>query len=436
MLHHIATRGIAPSWEFPELKALRSALPWGATLEILLADSPPSEILTELDRLGWLELVLTMLGELSLERIMQALSAWECSEPALSLAALIEVGYAAAATGGMHRQWPLSGQHQAIRLWVRMHRQLPLRAVWHGLRLLQRLLEMPALLLLRDSKLLADPIPFPQWCKDIVIAVADALGSTAGRGPGTSSIPSTLLSLFGAGADPRRYAASRSSGANSVSSTLLSVLDALRPLVPSSANVGATGGIATNTTWITSDCAGILLMLSNVRRLDLTRLMRKPEFVRYGGVRAFSFLLAGVGMSLLKPWNLAEAVEPAVAIFAGMLLDPDYAGMRQFFSESDPGVMADFAAGDSWPEALDCAAAECSRAFAERVRGFRKASREAVLRKFIRIHGRILVEESRLLVVLDSSPWAVALHLSGMDDPIEGVEWLGRRRVDFVLEGL
>jgi hypothetical protein len=48
----------------------------------------------------------------------------------------------------------------------------------------------------------------------------------------------------------------------------------------------------------------------------------------------------------------------------------------------------------------------------------------------------VLVEDKRLLVVLDANPWAVALHISGADEALEGVEWLGRRPVEFVLEGL
>jgi predicted enzyme related to lactoylglutathione lyase len=39
-------------------------------------------------------------------------------------------------------------------------------------------------------------------------------------------------------------------------------------------------------------------------------------------------------------------------------------------------------------------------------------------------------------VVLDANPWAVALHVSGVDEALECVEWLGGRRVEFVLEGL
>ena len=91
---------------------------------------------------------------------------------------------------------------------------------------------------------------------------------------------------------------------------------------------------------------------------------------------------------------------------------------------------------DNWPEALDRAATELSRMFADRVRGFRQASRDAVVKQFLRVRGRVLLEETRVLVVLESTPWAVALHLSGMDEPLERVEWLGQRRVEFVLEGL
>jgi hypothetical protein len=177
-------------------------------------------------------------------------------------------------------------------------------------------------------------------------------------------------------------------------------------------------------------------MLSIVRRLDLWRFSRSPDFIRFGGPRALSFFLAGVGMTLLRHWELADPVDPAVGLFAGIFSEPDLAGMRQFFAEADVGAIAEFVQAETWTEALDRAATKLARSFAARVRGFRNASRDAVVKQFTRLRGRLLVEDDRLLVVLAPSPWAVALHLSGLDDPLDWVEWLGQRRVEFVLEGL
>lgn len=406
MLHHFATRGLARSWEFPEIKSLSTHSPFEAALELILADATHLfEIFAELARNGWLDLLLAFWDELALERIIQAIASSGRSDVALSIDDVVELGSAVVAPGGLESRWPLSSRRQAIRLWVRTQQRLPLRGIWHGLRLLRKLLETPSILILRNPKLLADPIPFPQWCEGIV-----------------TNHPSSRLS------------ARRNVGTNPAA--LSSILEALRPLVPSAVAPIPTGCVPANMTWIHSDHAGLLLMISIIRRLDLTRFIRRAEFVRFGGIRAFSFLLAGLGMSFLRHWTPSDPIDPAVAIFAGMIPDPDLAGLRQFYSATSPKAIADFTCGVSWSEALDYGASELASAFAARIRGFRKASRDAVVRQFLRIPGRILVEDTQIVVVLDSSPWAVALHLSGMDDPVERVEWLRERRVNFVLEAL
>jgi hypothetical protein len=426
MLHHIATKGLAYCWEFPELETWHSSSPAQAALRVLLKDPKLiAEITAQLDRRGGLEPLLALWDELSLEQVMQAVAGDDAKSSVLSLDGLIELAHAAAG-GALRPEWAFDGRRQAIRLWVRLYPRFPLRGVWHGLRLLRRILEMPALLILRDPALLADAIPFPHWCEAIVStgaissAVSNPASSPSGAGPFFFGPGSVLNGLHPAPS----------------ATTLLSVVESLRPLVPSAASSISAGRAGTTVKWIVSDCAGVLLMLSIVQRLDPWRFIRKPEFVRFGGPRALSFFLAGVGMTLLKRWDFADPLEPAVALFAGMFSEPDLAGMRQFFSETGVSAVAEFVQAETWAEALDRAATELARAFAGRVRGFGHASRQAVVKQFIRSRGRVLVEETRLLVVLEPSPWAVALRLSGMDEPLQRVEWLGERRVEFVLEGL
>lgn len=427
MLHHIATKGLDSCWGFPELETWQGSSPAQAALGILLKDPKLiAESTAQLERRGWLEPLLALWDELSLERLMRAVADDDAMSSALSLASLIELGRAAASKG-LRPEWAFDGRRQAIRLWVRLYPRFPLRGVWHGLRLLRRILEMPALLILRDPTLLADAIPFPHWCEAIVSAGAF---STAVSNPAPASAISGVPFSFGLDAALNGLHPGPSA------TTLFSVLDALRPFVPSAASPISDSGAGATVKWLVSDCAGVLLMLSIVRRLDLWRFIRKPEFVRFGGPRALSFFLAGVGMALLKSWDFADPVEPAVALFAGIFSEPDLAGMRQFFSETEVSAVVEFVPAETWAEALDRAATELARALASRVRGFRLASREAVVKQFIRVRGRVLVEETRLLVVLEPSPWAVALRLSGMDEPLERVEWLGERRVEFVLEGL
>ncbi len=191
-----------------------------------------------------------------------------------------------------------------------------LREIWHAIRLLLKFLEMPAILLLRDTALLADVIPFPVWCERIVLS-GDARSTFR-----------TVKHIIPGG-----------------SLVCLPPWIACAPWFqrpPVRLPRGRTGAAMT---WIASDCAGILLMLCVVRRLDVTRLIRKPEFARLGGARALSFLLAGIGMTLLKRWTPVDPVEPAVAIFSGMFPEPDLAGLRQFFSSTEVSVIADFVQG-------------------------------------------------------------------------------------------
>ena len=104
MLYHITNKGLAPCWEFPELEEWRGISPAEAALGVLLADpNAIAEILAQLDRSGWFELQLNKWDELSLERMMQAVAGREIRSPGLSLDNLIELGHAAAASGGCIR---------------------------------------------------------------------------------------------------------------------------------------------------------------------------------------------------------------------------------------------------------------------------------------------------------------------------------------------
>ena len=58
-----------------------------------------------------------------------------------------------------------------------------------------------------------------------------------------------------------------------------------------------------------------------------------------------------------------------------------------------------------------------------------------MVKNFVALPGRIRIEETRLVVVFTSSPLHVVLHLSGLDDPVEAVGWLGGRRIAFQTEG-
>ena len=221
---------------------------------------------------------------------MQGSRGDDLATPGLSLDNLIELGRAAAAAGGLRPEWPMGGRRQAIRLWVRLRARLPLRGVWHGLRLLARFLEMPALLMLRDHALLADPFR----SRGGVRAHRERRRRTSRRGCDSRGRRPDLRPVC------FRF-------------WTVCVHWCLPPPVP----VGGAVRPATMT-WITSDCAGMLLMLSIVQTTRRARFIRKPAVHHASGVCGpCRSLLAGIGMTLLKPWNPADPVEPAVATVCG-----------------------------------------------------------------------------------------------------------------------
>jgi hypothetical protein len=73
--------------------------------------------------------------------------------------------------------------------------------------------------------------------------------------------------------------------------------------------------------------------------------------------------------------------------------------------------------------------------FTSLVPGFRRASREAIVRQFLRKPGRVQVGEHVVSVLLAPSPFHVALRIAGMDDPVQPVNWMNNRRLEFRLLG-
>jgi len=408
LIQYLLTEGVSPTWEFPELDEWRGCGAAQATHEFMVREPGQiAETITELARRNWLDALLGLWNELQMEELIQAMARAEATSGDLTLESLTEVGRAAGAADGLNPQWTLGSRRQAVRLWARLTRQFSgrlggrprVRAVWQGLRLLLWFLERPGLLVSGDAPRLSDAVPLPEWCHAIVKATA-ARGSIVSRQEGGQ------LFIFD------------------------SVLAVLRRVVPSAVTPGQGGK------WISSDCCGVLLLLSTVQRMGLWRLASEPEFVKFGGLRAFSFLMVAAVMNLLRgKWDPEDRIDPAMALFAGMFSEVDRAGLKQFFASKTP-VIADLLHGETWPETLEDLATEMTSSFAQSVRGFRLTSRETMVKQFLRVSGRLLVEEQRLLVVLDANPWAVALHISGIDEALEGVEWLGGRRVEFVLEGL
>ena len=89
-------------------------------------------------------------------------------------------------------------------------------------------------------------------------------------------------------------------------------------------------------------------------------------------------------------------------------------------------------ADKDWQSIFDLLAAKLMREFAGQIRGFRQARRSTV-RSFLARPGRIRIEPDQVVVFPGPSPFNVALHISGVDQPIHELSWLGGRRLVFEL---
>jgi hypothetical protein len=380
-------RGAA--WQFPELAAHAGQPAAVAVLAVLLRAGPKlGEVLARLLALGKLDHALAGLDEVGLERLMR--TAAETANAALTTAQFVRVATMLAGQGAPPRRGDAAGRRQAIGLWLALERTLPLRGVWNALRLLLRLLEAPSLL----AGEAAGPVAaLPDWCEAVRRDLARAL--------------------------PAPAAAS---------------LERLRQITPSAAPARPKRAER----WVESDCAGVLLLCDTLRRLGWTKTWRAAGL----GPEQAQAWLAGIGMRAVARdaaparWRPGESIDPAVALFAGIWGEPSRIGIARIYAAAPPAGLPVFAPRADWDAALDAAAVQLASGFAGRIRGFRHAAPGAVASHFLRRPGRILVEDGALRVVLNPSPYAIILHVSGVDAAAENLDWLVGRRVSFVLEGL
>ena len=197
--------------------------------------------------------------------------------------------------------------------------------------------------------------------------------------------------------------------------------------------------------WISSDWCGLFFLSSTLERLGwIPAWGQLPDF-QTGGPCC---LVAGLALAIAGRFDPAvPSLDPAIALFAGFLHEPDLAHARRVFQNFPvaarlrvlraalPHERVDQAA-ESWEGTFECLAETLLRTFASRIRGFRQATRQGIVRSFIARPGRVRIEPERLVVFPAPSPYNVALHISGMDDPVDSSVWLGRRRIEFELGDL
>ena len=415
-------------WEYAEFDELLRLPVTEAALALLFSD-PPNIVITlsALDGSPALERLVAQLDDLALERLFVAVVATGVASAVASLAPA-DLLWAAAQVLAASRlnAFALDSRRQALWIFVRTkggEGRTP-RAIFHTLLALACLLECPEILHHLDDT------EAPAWPENVE-------RRTGRRLP--PSVSAVLLELR------RVMGSSRTTGATPPNKLagLLPLLDRLRPLVPTAAPQ-AFGG---QSPWLEVESAGLLLLTAIVIRLGWAEFRDDTFLSRFGGPRFFQILMAGIGSAVLDPTSLEfHSLDPAAALFAGFEREPGLAGMRHSLATIDSAhrgqllarLMPDAAivtAAKDWPATLDALAEKLIGEFTSRIPGFRQASREAIVRQFLRKPGRVQMTEHLVSVLLASSPFHVALRISGMDDPVPSVSWMGNRQLEFRLLG-
>jgi hypothetical protein len=194
---------------------------------------------------------------------------------------------------------------------------------------------------------------------------------------------------------------------------------------------------------ISTDCAGLFLLISIVERLGWADRLARLSFGAANGPRLLTYTLAGLGSEILGRFDeMLAHIDPGLALFSGWAEAPDLAGLRRFFASEPAQTRRNLLVelvGDNvteedsihWQACFACLANHLVRSFAGHIRGFGRSSRSFVVKNFLALPGRIRMEETRLSIIFTSCPLNAVLHLSRLDDPVEGVAWLGGRRIEF-----
>jgi hypothetical protein len=194
--------------------------------------------------------------------------------------------------------------------------------------------------------------------------------------------------------------------------------------------------------WISSNWCGLFFLSSTLERLGWVPAWGQLVDFQAGGAGC---LVAGLALTIAGRFDPAvPSLDTAIALFAGYLHEPDLVHAARVFQKSSvearlrmlraslPHEKVDNMA-ETWEGTFERLAETLLRTFASRIRGFRQATQQGIVRSFIARPGRIRIDPERLVVFPVPSPFNVALHISGMDDPVDSSISLGGRRIEFEL---
>jgi hypothetical protein len=195
--------------------------------------------------------------------------------------------------------------------------------------------------------------------------------------------------------------------------------------------------------WISTDCAGLFLLVRILDKLEWPDRVARLSFGAAFGRRLLTYTLAGLASAILERFSEEPMhLDSGLALFSGWIDEPDLGGFHSFLASESVETRRDLLVellGDeiteegsmSWKSCFDSLATHMIGEFTRHIRGFGRSTRSFVVKNFLALTGRIRIEETHLVIVFTSSPLHVVLHLSGLDDPVEAVDWLGARRIEF-----
>ena len=219
------------------------------------------------------------------------------------------------------------------------------------------------------------------------------------------------------------------------------------PLAALVADLTSAQSHRTESKWISTDCAGLFLLVRILDKLGWEDRLARSSLGATYGPRLLTYTLAGVATAILGRSNEEPTyLDTGIALFSGWIGAPDLHGFRAFLAagsvETRQGFLGEMLPkataieySASWQTSFDALANYLIREFTEQIRCFGKPSRSFVVKNFVALPARILIEEKRLVVMFTSSPLHVVIHLSGLDYPIESVRWLGGRRIELQADG-